>query len=196
MKNLKIKQEFKNLISPLGEDEFAQLQDNILNQGAVLSPISVWNNVILDGHNRWEIVCKHPERHIIFQTVEISGIENDNDAAIWIIKNQFGRRNLTDFDRNELAILLKEKIAIKAKENQREGGRNKGLANLPKPINARKEAAVAAGTKERQLQKHVYIKAKSPELLNDVRQGRRSYDNAYRAVGQAEKKEEMQKKNT
>ena len=39
-------------------------------------------------------------------------------GAYWIIKNQFGRRNLSAYDRSILALKLKPVIAAKAKENQ------------------------------------------------------------------------------
>lgn len=42
----------------------------------------------------------------------------EDDAIIWIIKNQFGRRNLSAYDRSLLALKLKPVIAAKAKENQ------------------------------------------------------------------------------
>lgn len=40
-----------------------------------------------------------------------------DDALIWIIKNQLGRRNLSAYDRSILALKLKPVIAAKAKEN-------------------------------------------------------------------------------
>ena len=48
------------------------------------------------------------------------GVAN-HDAVIWIIKNQFGRRNLSAYDRSILALKLKPVIAAKAKENMLAG---------------------------------------------------------------------------
>ncbi len=53
--------EFESKIPPLTDEEFQQLETNILADGVVISPIIVWNGVIVDGHNRYRIVSRHPE---------------------------------------------------------------------------------------------------------------------------------------
>lgn len=90
--NLKIDKEFESRIPPLTSDEFQQLEANILADGIVINPIIVWNGVIVDGHNRYHIIEKHPE--IKYTTYEKHF--DDRFAVIaWICKNQLGRRNLT-----------------------------------------------------------------------------------------------------
>jgi len=89
---LKIDNEFETKIPPLTKEELEQLEENILVDGAVYTPILVWDGTIIDGHNRYRIVQKHPEipysvRNIVFK--------NRNDALSWICENQLGRRNLT-----------------------------------------------------------------------------------------------------
>ena len=44
MINLKIDPEFQNQIPPLTDDEYKQLEENILKEGKLLSPLIVWNN--------------------------------------------------------------------------------------------------------------------------------------------------------
>ena len=84
--------EFANKIPPLREEELEQLEENILADGVVINPLIVWDGVIVDGHNRYRILQKHPE--IQFTTYEKKFA--DRYAAIaWICKNQLGRRNLT-----------------------------------------------------------------------------------------------------
>ena len=51
------------------------------------------------------------------QQNQSSGVLAADDAIIWIIKNQFGRRNLSVYDRSILALKLKPVIAAQAKEN-------------------------------------------------------------------------------
>ena len=60
MINLKIDPEFQSQIPPLTDDEFKQLEENILKEGKLLSPLIVWNNTLVDGHNRYAILQKHP----------------------------------------------------------------------------------------------------------------------------------------
>ena len=92
MINLKIDPEFQSQIPPLSDDEFKQLEENILKEGKLLSPLIVWNNILVDGHNRYAILQKHPE--IYFSTMPLP-FENREEVLAWICKNQLGRRNLT-----------------------------------------------------------------------------------------------------
>lgn len=91
LQHLTIDPEFASKIPPLREEELKQLEENILADGVVINPLIVWNGVIVDGHNRYHILQKHPE--IQFTTYEKQF--PDRYAAIsWICKNQLGRRNL------------------------------------------------------------------------------------------------------
>jgi len=55
---LHIDPEFEAKIPPLTEDEFRQLEENILECGELVSPIIVWRGIIVDGHNRYRIIQK------------------------------------------------------------------------------------------------------------------------------------------
>ena len=92
MINLKIDPEFQSQIPSLTDDEFKQLEENILKEGKLLSPLIVWNNTLVDGHNRYAILQKHPE--ICFSTMPLR-FANREEALAWICKNQLGRRNLS-----------------------------------------------------------------------------------------------------
>ena len=58
MEKLQINEEFKSLIPPLTNDEYDLLEQNILKEG-IRDPIIVYDNVIIDGHNRFKIAQKH-----------------------------------------------------------------------------------------------------------------------------------------
>ena len=92
MDKLIIDPEFRDKIPPLTEDEFTLLEENILSDGAVFSPLIVWDGTILDGHNRYEIIQKHPELTYAVHKVSFA---NRYEAISWICKHQLGRRNLT-----------------------------------------------------------------------------------------------------
>ena len=79
----------------------------------------------VDGHNRYEICSAHDvlyeERRYHFP---------DRSAAKWwVITNQFGRRNLTPYQRAELALVAEPLLRKKAKANQ--GTRTDMGRNLP-----------------------------------------------------------------
>ena len=66
----KIDPEFQSQIPPLtDDDEFKQHEENILKEGKLISPLIVWGNTLVDGHNRYEIVQEHPE--ISFSTMPL-----------------------------------------------------------------------------------------------------------------------------
>ena len=93
--------ELRRLIPPPTEAELADLEGQLLRDGC-LSPLIVWaeQNVLLDGHNRKEICDRFG---IDYPTREIS-LPTRDDAKRWIIRHQFGRRNLTPYQRAELAL--------------------------------------------------------------------------------------------
>jgi len=132
----------------------------------------VWGskNTILDGHNRYALCQKH---NLDFDTTEIEPT-SESEAKIWIIKNQFGRRNLTPYQRGELIIKLEgieEGIKEKARENLKTptGGRSGlTLANSPEskaPIDAREELAKIAGVGSNTMGKIRMLNDKAPEPI-------------------------------
>ena len=89
-----IDSEFQSQIPALTDEEFQQLEENILSESEVLSPLIVWGNILVDGHNRYKILQQHPE--IPYTTRSIScTCETREDVLAWICKHQLGRRNLT-----------------------------------------------------------------------------------------------------
>lgn len=88
--------EFAHKIPPLTDDEFRQLEENIVADGEVYEPIVTWNGVIVDGHNRWKIIQKHPE---IPYKIREEHFADRWEAFEWMYRKQLGRRNLTDEQR-------------------------------------------------------------------------------------------------
>ncbi len=94
---LKIDKGFQDLIRPLYKNEYLQLEANIMADGC-REPISVWNDVIVDGHNRYKICTEHG----IPFAVEEKSFSCREEAIAWICANQLGRRNLTEESRKYL----------------------------------------------------------------------------------------------
>ena len=99
MDAIRIDPEFQKKIPPLTDEEFTQLQENILRDGEVYEPLFLWQGIIVDGHNRWKIILEHPE--IIYHTREMD-FPNKWAAFEWMCKKQLGRRNLTSQQRTAL----------------------------------------------------------------------------------------------
>ena len=113
---IKIDAEFKALIPALTQEEFEQLEKNILEEG-IREPIITWwheqeEQIIIDGHNRYEIATKH---NIPYKTV-LKEFDRREQVIEWMILNQFGRRNLSAYQRSLLVLKLKPIIQEQSKE--------------------------------------------------------------------------------
>ncbi|MCL2663861.1 MAG: hypothetical protein FWE83_11140 [Oscillospiraceae bacterium] len=90
MQEIIIDEEFQRLFPPLDEQEFCKLEENILTYGC-MNPLVLWNNILIDGHNRYNIVTKN---NLPFNTISLEF--NSRDEVIsWMIRVQIDRRNLT-----------------------------------------------------------------------------------------------------
>ena len=110
--DLIIDPEFRDLIPPLNEEELKLLEASIVADGCE-SPLIVWNGVIVDGHNRYAICRKH---EIPF-AIQEKDFSSRDDAMLWMLRNQLGRRNLNSYQRVEL--VLKFEPLVKSAAEQR-----------------------------------------------------------------------------
>ena len=179
--------DFKSLIPPLSKEEYDLLRKSILKDGC-RDAIMVWTEtlsngeqgrtMILDGHNRYEI-CK--KNKIQFETRH-EKLKDMKEARIWVIQNQLGRRNLTDYQRGKLTLELKTMIQEKAKEKQKEGGKEKvSQKSVEPPIDTRKELAKLAGVSHDTIHKiEVIEKEAPPEIKEAASSGKISINKAYK----------------
>jgi len=178
--------DFKSFIPPLSREEYKLLKESILKDGC-RDAIVVWTEplssgepgrtMILDGHNRYEICTNHK---IDFQTQELK-LKNMGEAKIWVIQNQLGRRNLTDYQRGRLTLHLQSMIQKRAKEKQIEGGKTKlSQISAEPPIETREELAKLAGVSHDTIHKiEVIEKEAPPEIKKRAREGEISIHRAY-----------------
>lgn len=94
-KDLIIKEELKEFIPPLTNEEFLHLEENIIQEGC-RDALVIWKNgeefILVDGHNRYQICSKHKiDFKFVFK--EFLNIEQVKE---WMVANQLGKRNLTE----------------------------------------------------------------------------------------------------
>jgi DNA modification methylase len=118
---IQVKEEFKKLIPALTVEEFKQLESNCIAEG-IREAILTWNGFIVDGHNRYEIATKWG---LEYQT-KSKYFKDENAVREWMILNQFGRRNLSNYQRSVLALELESVFSERAKENLKVSGENFG----------------------------------------------------------------------
>jgi len=180
MTNLITLPELKNLLPPLSKKEYAGLEKDIIKNGC-LSAIIAWNETIVDGHNRYEICQKHG---ISF---EVKQMEFDalDDAQFWAWEHQEHRRNLTQYQRTELALKFKPQIEKRARERQR-GGKGgillkQNSAEATKECNTRDEIARLAGVSKDTVSRVEFLdKHADEETKEKLRQGKTTINREYK----------------
>jgi hypothetical protein len=131
--------EFKNLLPPLSDEERTELEDAIIRDGC-RDAILVWSehNIIVDGHNRYEICTS---RGVRFETKQMP-FKSEDEVKEWIITNQLARRNISRFAKVELASKLADlHLAAQARANMATGRGKRVVV----PIDIRNEIARLAG---------------------------------------------------
>lgn len=187
---IRVDKELQALIPPLSIEEKSQLEANLKAEGC-REPIIVWDGVIIDGHNRYEICTR---LNLDFKISERT-FESRDAAKVWMIDNQKGRRNLTDGWKYELEISKKDILSAKGKEKQSHGQTAPGKSLLSKvdksdKHNTQQELAKELGwsTGKVAMADKVWKDAK-PEVKEKVRQGEVSINQAYQEVRKEEKKQ-------
>lgn len=130
MRELKIDPELKDLLPPLTNEEYKQLEKNIGDNGFDRNfPIMEWHGYIADGHNRY-LICK---KHHIEPAIGTLAYDTKEEVMEWMLDIQLGRRNLSPIQRIAVAEKYRPIYEKQSKNNLREGGRKGGLANSSKP---------------------------------------------------------------
>tara|TARA_B110000027_G_C16092751_1_gene289245 strand:+ start:1 stop:1248 length:1248 start_codon:yes stop_codon:yes gene_type:complete len=188
---MKIKEEFKKLIPPLTTEEFKQLEDNCLAEG-IREKILTWNCFIIDGHNRFQIATRW---NLEYET-ESKYFENEESVKEWMILNQFGRRNLSNYQRSVLALELEDVFSKKAKEKERirKTTSQKSDESL-KEVSTKKELSKVASVSHDTIAKVKKIQEKaSEEVKEKLSTGEVSINAAYKEIKKEEKKINFQAK--
>jgi N6-adenosine-specific RNA methylase IME4 len=183
-----ISPELKSILPPLTPDEYKILEESLLVEGC-RNPLIIWNNILVDGYNRYAICTKH-NIHYRIEEIQANNIE---DIKLWIIDNQKGRRNLTDGWKFELAQVRKEILLKQGRETQ--GARTDLLSIVDKkldPHNTRNEIAEDLGwsTGKVAMADRVW---KEPEIKEKVKNGEITINQAYQDIKKDEKIRERKK---
>lgn len=187
---MKVDEEFKALIKPLEPSERAGLEASIVAEGC-RDPIVVWDGIIVDGHNRYEICTANG---VEFKTTPIEFADR-REARIWIRNNQLHRRNLSDGWRAEYALQNKAELEAVAKETQ--GRRTDLLSNNDKKLPEHRTQQTIADQLDWSTGKVAqadYVRKTSPETWEKAKAGDLTIGKAYVTAKQEEKKREYKER--
>lgn len=175
MAEFTIDPEFRDLLPPLSDDEYQRLQADI-NKNGCRDHLVIWKewSTLIDGHNRHEI-CTSLD--LPFETVEMSFHSRD-EVKMWMFRNQLGRRNLTDFQRCEIALLMKPVVAAQAKDREAKGRPKEGVEILPQDTGRTRDVvAEIAGVSGKTIDKvETILQSATPEVIQQLRTGAPSAD--------------------
>lgn len=177
---MKILQELESLIPPLSNEEFKQLERNILEEG-IREPLITWNGILIDGHNRYRIAQEHD---INYETLE-KEFENIFLVKVWMIYNQFGRRNLSNYWKSVLVLEIENVFKEKAKEKEfeRKTTFQKSEKSNLETINSVKEIAKIANVSHDTIAKVKKIQSNAtPEVKEKLNTGTMSINEAYKEI--------------
>jgi hypothetical protein len=178
---LTVSDELRSFIDPLTPVEYAALERSLLAEGC-RDALVLWRDVIIDGHNRYDICRKHD---IPFRTVANDKFESLEDVMLWVIDNNLARRSVSDFQRGMLALRKKEIVAARAAQRAASappeaaaddaapvGGPEQDGDAADPPWSTREDVAKAARVSSNTLSQIERIrKTAAPELVQAVRSG-------------------------
>ena len=179
--------ELAAIIPPLTDEERKALETSLRAEGC-RDALVLWkgHDTLLDGHNRLTICRRHGIEH---RTIEVA-VPDRAAAKVWIIKNQFARRNLTPYQRAELALQLEPAIAEQAKERQRASGGAVVEKSTEPPIKTRVEVAKVAGVSENTIAKAKVIAEEADEPTKAaLRRGQTTIHKEFKKIKEAKAEE-------
>lgn len=171
--NIIINEELRSFIDPLTPVEYAALERSLQTEGC-RDALVLWRDVLIDGHNRYEICQKHG---IPFRTVHNNNFASLEDVMLWVIDNNLARRSVSDFQRGMLALRKKEIVAARAAQRAAEAppeqaAEEGGDDTATPPWSTREDVAKAARVSANTLSQIERIrKTAAPELVDAVRSG-------------------------
>lgn len=127
MTTIRIEEELRAYIEPLTPDEYATLERSLLAEGC-RDALVLWGDLLVDGHNRYEICQKHG---IAFNTVQNERFRSMDDVRLWMIENHLGRRSVSDFQRGVLVLRKKEILQMRAQAPSQAAEDAAGAAAAP-----------------------------------------------------------------
>lgn len=172
---LKIDEEFRTLMPRLSVDEYSRLKRAIIEDGCRDS-IIIWGDIIVDGMHRY-LICQEISEQYTVTRLDFP----DRDAAkAWIIDNQLARRNLTTWQKGELASHKLDQLREKTEPCP--------PADKEKKRDVYGEAARVAGVSRDTVAKAIRIRDRAtPEQLKRLGTGESTLGQVYDEIKVAER---------
>lgn len=180
------------LVFPKASDEdFNALKESIENNGFdEVSPITLYEGLVLDGRNRLD-ACKELEKAGRMNTQPIFQSYNEEwgSPADWTLSRNLARRHLSESQKAAIAVDIKPLFEEEARKRQQAGKKveeEPDAAPTVRKGRSRKKAADAVGVSERLVQDAQTVKQKDPEAFEDVKAGKVTVSKARKKIQETE----------
>lgn len=176
MHNLKVDKTLREIIPPPSPEELGVLEESLRKNGCE-TPIVVWRGTIIDGHNRYDICRKYG----IPFAVEKKDFATRDEAVLWMVRNQLGRRNLNAYQRTELVLRFEPYFREEARKRKQSGIKaDEGTPHVGKTCDA---LGRMAGVSRDTVQKVQHLEQYADdETKRQLRNGEVSIHKAYTTV--------------
>jgi|GEM_PF-6127768 len=88
---IQIDKDFEARCRKLTDEEYRQLEENIVAAERIREKLILWHGKLVDGHQRYQV---HRDHGVPFEVEELDPKLKKADVLEWISRNQLGRRNL------------------------------------------------------------------------------------------------------
>jgi ParB-like chromosome segregation protein Spo0J len=186
---IKINPEYASLVHPFSEEEYNSVKQSIEKEGQYYPIIINQDGIILDGHHRYKICTELGIEPQCF----VRRFEDKLDEKMFVFDSNLRRRQLTLFQKVELAFKMKPILQEIAKRNESLGG--KGVKDLTPLGRVDEEVGKLAGVSYGTVRKfEKIIKCFPQEHLDKVRAGEISINQAYNGIILSERIESVKEK--
>lgn len=187
------------LVPEMPPDQYKRFLEDVKVRG-VLDPLELIHGtkMVIEGRTRLRAAIEAKLDSVPVVDADLRG----DSPVVYMLRSALLRRQLTKSQSAALAVEVESQLKKEAKERQRQGGSRGGQSGRPKvperipepsPAKklrggeAREQAAAAAGVNPRYVSDAKKVKAKDPELFEQVKSGKVTLPEATRTVKGAEK---------
>jgi ParB-like chromosome segregation protein Spo0J len=178
---IRVNEEYAKLVPKQSEEEYESLKQSIEENG-LYEPITInTEGEILDGHHRFR-ACQDLK---IEPKTEVKDFKDKLDEKIYVIDRNLTRRHLNNFQKAELALLMKPIQEEIAKRNMSLGGKGGEIKTPLGRVNDQIGQRVGIGKDT--IRKVEKILKYAPETIKEkTRIGEMSVNEAYEEYGRGE----------
>ena len=199
--DIKINQEYANLVPPLPITEYESLKEDIKQNGVLVPIITNQDGVILDGHHRyraWAVDLGRPVKEMPKPTVVDYNRDDKLQEKLFVINFNLKRRHLNSFQRVSLALKAKPILVELAKRNQKAGKkigdtsvRNQTQVGCSGRVDQQIGNRAGGVGKDTVRKVETILKKGTEEQIQKLEQGKTTIHRIAKQIRHAEKRQEL-----